>query len=137
MGIYKMSDNKEAKLAVLNVLTSSFANMIGTTIGHPIDTIKIRIQSATVAEERSMAHIFRTTFQHEGMRGFFKGLIAPVIGTTPYNTMIFTTTELIKRLLDKNSDTLNAHTPFDFKNEEAKNFVAGSASGAICIIIYN
>jgi solute carrier family 25 carnitine/acylcarnitine transporter 20/29 len=111
--------------------------MIGTSIGHPIDTIKIRVQSATAPSERSVSHIIKTTFQGEGMKGFFKGLIAPVVGTTPYNTMIFTTTELVKRFLDKNSEVLNSFTNLDFKNEEVKNFTAGCSAGAICVVIYN
>ena len=84
-----------------------------------------------------MGQIIRSTIQHEGMRGFFKGLIAPVIGTTPYNTLIFTTTELVKRFLVKNSDILSSILPLDFNNEEVKNLTSGSAAGAICVIVYN
>ena len=81
---------------------------------------------------------FSSTFQHEGIKGFFKGLVAPVIGTTPYNTMIFTTTEMFKRMIESNADMLSSYTPsIDYRNEEVKNFIGGCASGAVCIIIYN
>lgn len=33
------------------------------------------------------------------MRGFFKGLVSPVVGVTPYNAMVFTVTETIKQQL--------------------------------------
>ena len=54
------------------------------------------------------------------MQGFFKGLVSPVVGVTPYNCMVFTVTEWLKNELGNRYENMS---------EEARSFVAGSAAG--------
>lgn len=63
--------------------------------GHPMDTIKVRIQTmsspkpGTVAPFNGTLDCVRKTFEHEGLRGFYRGMLAPLIGATPVNAVIF------------------------------------------------
>jgi len=68
----------------------------------------------------SFVKVCAETYRGEGVRGFFKGLVSPLVGVTPYNTLVFTSTEAIKNELTKRTEL----------SEEQKSLVAGSASGA-------
>lgn len=67
------------------------------------------------------------TYRGEGVGGFFKGALSPLIGVTPYNTMVFTTTETIKRNLAQSQPSLS---------EQQRSFVAGSVSAGLALVIY-
>jgi len=76
------------------VMSSSISNIVGTVLGHPLDTIRVRMQIET--GQTSFLRTCTETFRGEGVRGFFKGLVSPVVGVTPYNTLVFTVTEAMK-----------------------------------------
>jgi hypothetical protein len=44
------------------------------------------------------------------MRGFFKGLMAPLIGSTPYNTIVFTLNENAKNYLTARYPNMDVKT---------------------------
>ena len=60
------------------------------------------------------------TLRGEGIHGFFKGLVSPVVGVTPYNVLVFTITETMKNELGNRNPTMS---------EEAKSFISGSIAG--------
>ena len=69
---------------ILNAtFASSISNIVGTIAGHPLDTIRVRMQLE--GKHVTMTSICRETVANEGFRGFFKGMISPLVGVTPYN----------------------------------------------------
>jgi hypothetical protein len=58
-----MEENKTSgfRLTLLDIVTSSIANMFGTTISYPIDTIKVRIQSAKTENDKKLLFAIRRT----------------------------------------------------------------------------
>jgi len=72
---------------------------MGTFVGYPIDTIKVRIQISKQAVAPSVASVFMRTISQEGFFGLYKGIKSPLIGATPYATMVFSGTELSKQFL--------------------------------------
>lgn len=67
------------------------------------------------------------TYKGEGLRGFWKGALSPVMGMTPYNAMVFTVQESIKREMRLNNSKLD---------DKSKSFVAGSIAAAFATVIY-
>ena len=57
-------------------------------------------------------------------------MISPIVGVTPYNTIVFSSTETIKILLSQHEKTQ------DFSARK-KAFIAGSLSGGMALFIYN
>ena len=57
-------------------------------------------------------------------------MVSPVVGVTPYNTIVFSSTETIKILLSQHEKTR------DFSSRK-KAFIAGSLSGGMALFIYN
>ena len=43
----------------------------------------------------------RKTIAHEGNKGFLKGMVAPLVGSAPYNSGTFIITEKIKREMNR------------------------------------
>ena len=100
--------------------------MIGTAVGYPFDTIRVRVQLAS--GHTSIQQTCVETFRGEGLRGFFKGIAAPIVGCTPYNTIVFTVTETIKNMLA---------TRYRDMSDERKSLIAGSVAGGVALIVYN
>ncbi|KAK6635156.1 hypothetical protein RUM44_000405 [Polyplax serrata] len=61
--------------------------MMGLVVGHPLDTIKVRQQ--ILPPGAKVLAVARSTYNHEGVRGFFKGLAYPLLGSGVYNALFF------------------------------------------------
>ena len=70
----------------MNDLISGFvAGMTQTIIGHPFDTVKVRLQTSPSTLRNTMISIFR----NEGLRGFYKGYGPPLLINSVINSLIF------------------------------------------------
>ena len=61
--------------------------------GHPFDTIKVRMQSEGAASKRfnGVVDCVAKTVRHEGVRGLYKGMAAPLAMTGGINSILFGT----------------------------------------------
>ena len=61
--------------------------------GHPFDTIKVRMQSEGAASKRfnGVVDCVAKTVRHEGVRGLYKGMAAPLVMTGGINSILFGT----------------------------------------------
>ena len=89
-------DHDQAKnLVFCSMAASSLASMIGNGTGHPLDTIKIRIQLAD--RPISMRACAVDLVTKEGFSSLFKGISQPIIATTPVLVSGISTTEYSRR----------------------------------------
>eukprot|EP00054_Salpingoeca_dolichothecata_P033264 m.267243 g.267243 ORF g.267243 m.267243 type:complete len:296 (+) comp32667_c0_seq1:139-1026(+) len=81
-----MADKKE-----MSLLKSFIAGGVGGVclvgVGHPFDLVKVRYQSGT-AEGNVMSAV-NQIYKLEGVRGFYKGMAAPIAGVTPMYALCF------------------------------------------------
>ncbi|ODV59190.1 ornithine transporter of the mitochondrial inner membrane [Ascoidea rubescens DSM 1968] len=61
-------------------ILSYSASIISTFVGFPLDTIKTRIQ--THPSFKNSFDCFRKTLRHEGIKGFYRGITAPILSTS-------------------------------------------------------
>ncbi|KAJ6656938.1 hypothetical protein lerEdw1_002939 [Lerista edwardsae] len=59
----------------------------GLALGHPIDTVKVRLQ--TQAGYRSILDCLIRTYRHEKVFGFFKGMSFPLLSIAMVNSVMF------------------------------------------------
>ena len=78
-----------------DLVCGSFAGLIVCITGHPLDSMKVRMQTAHV----SFLGIIGQTYKHEGLAGFYKGVGPPLITVPLINSIVFASYELCKRLL--------------------------------------
>lgn len=69
--------------------------------GHPLDTIKTRIQ--ITGNKVSLRGHFSSILQREGLYGFYKGASSPVLGTAPIMATLFASNDMAKRVLKDTS----------------------------------
>ncbi|XP_076130947.1 solute carrier family 25 member 45 [Alosa pseudoharengus] len=60
---------------------------LGLAVGHPMDTVKVRIQ--TQSKYKGIFDCVKKTYTHEGVHGFFKGMAFPVLSVAISNSVLF------------------------------------------------
>lgn len=73
--------------ALKSFLSGGFGGMCLVFVGHPLDTIKVRLQTST--QYSGMFDCFKQTVQKEGVRGLYRGMAAPLVGITPIFAVYF------------------------------------------------
>lgn len=98
-------------------------------VGHPFDTIKVRMQtSSTSASDTKCTTALgctKSTFQNEGIRGFYKGMSIPLGIIVPIMAMIFMSYRVGKDIF------IPPDGPYKFSNY----YKAGSFSGVIQTVL--
>ncbi|RPB12130.1 mitochondrial carrier [Morchella conica CCBAS932] len=57
-----------------------FSGVGKLTVGHPFDTIKVRLQTSSTTHFTGPLDCLRQTLQREGLRGLYKGASPPLVG---------------------------------------------------------
>ncbi|KAJ0064338.1 hypothetical protein NL108_003627, partial [Boleophthalmus pectinirostris] len=60
---------------------------LGIVVGHPIDTVKVRLQA--LAQYNGLVHCVLQTYSREGVWGFYRGLAFPAVTTGLVNSLVF------------------------------------------------
>jgi solute carrier family 25 carnitine/acylcarnitine transporter 20/29 len=131
-----MLDWKEASI---DTAAGTFAGIAQVGIGHPLDTIKIRMQAQSVVRMSSSSNsttksfdsIFstlRTTLQRDGARGLYKGAASPLCGAMLQNASGFMFWGWSKKLFqEKENEQLSGGALFK----------AGLVVGVLCLMVEN
>lgn len=105
---------------VKNFFAGGFGGICLVAAGHPLDTVKVRIQTMPVPLLGQLPiysgtfDCIRKTFSNEGFKGFYKGMATPLLGVTPMYAITFFGYSLGKKLQTppENSD----YTPLQIYN---------------------
>lgn len=79
-------------------------------VGHPLDTIKVRMQaaSATVAvagvAQMNAVQLLRSTIKHEGFLALYRGVSSRVVGAAVANSVLFGANGAFKKLFDADTN---------------------------------
>ncbi|XP_043783020.1 solute carrier family 25 member 45 isoform X3 [Cervus elaphus] len=65
----------------------SLAGALGLVLGHPFDTVKVRLQTQTTY--RGIVDCMVKTYRHESLLGFFKGMSFPIASISVVNSVLF------------------------------------------------
>lgn len=118
-----MSENKSP---IKYFISGGFGGICTVVAGHPLDTIKVRLQTmplpapGTEPLYRGTYDCASKTIQREGFRGLYRGMSAPIAGVAPIFAMSFFGFGLGKRLQQSSPDE---------KLSNVQLFAAGAFSG--------
>jgi hypothetical protein len=87
--------------AALALFTGSLYGGVHTITGHPLDTIKSRMQMDASLAGRSALQVARTMWQQEGLRAFFRGCVPPLWGSMVYRGLMMSGYEFTFTYIDK------------------------------------
>lgn len=80
----------KAAKANKTVIAASSAAIIGVAAGYPFDSVKTRMQTEPY---KSIAACVRHTYQEEGVRGFFRGMLPPIVTVSIIKSISFSVYE--------------------------------------------
>eukprot|EP01117_Protostelium_nocturnum_P004152 TRINITY_DN15458_c0_g1_i1.p1 TRINITY_DN15458_c0_g1~~TRINITY_DN15458_c0_g1_i1.p1 ORF type:complete len:312 (-),score=76.22 TRINITY_DN15458_c0_g1_i1:5-940(-) len=116
------------KTATVEIFAGSAAGMAQALAGHPLDTVKVRLQTqeGLIPKYNGMVHCFALTLKEEGLSGIFAGLQSPLLGAIVHNAIQFLGYEQTKQLIAKTTKHGDAN-----RLNPLQSFLAGSLVGAI------
>lgn len=109
-------------------LSGGFGGVCTVLAGHPMDTIKVRLQTMPIPQAGQVAlyagtwDCFKKTINKEGFRGLYKGMSAPLTGVAPIFAISFLGFGLGKKLVGSTTDS-------DQPLTKTQLFAAGAFSG--------
>ncbi|XP_022125839.2 congested-like trachea protein [Pieris rapae] len=107
-------------------LSGGFGGVCTVLAGHPMDTIKVRLQTMPLPQPGQRAlyagtiDCFQKTVQREGFKGLYKGMSAPLTGVAPIFAISFFGFGLGKKLIKSDEEQILTRTEL---------FAAGAFSG--------
>lgn len=113
-------------------LCGGYGGVCTVLVGHPMDTVKVRLQTMAPATPghpppySGTWDCFRKTVKHEGFRGLYKGMSAPLTGVAPIFAISFFGYGVGKQLLQKSDGA-----PLT----KRELFLAGSFSGIFTTVV--
>jgi hypothetical protein len=84
----------------VNLASSSLAGVVARSICHPIDTCKAKLQSGNTFN--GLSDLISKTLRNEGIRGFYQGVGAALVGGIPGVCLYISTYEASNKALSKN-----------------------------------
>ncbi|XP_014673341.1 PREDICTED: mitochondrial basic amino acids transporter-like [Priapulus caudatus] len=116
--------NEVAVAVGLDFVAGCLGGCAGTLIGHPFDTVKVRLQLQSQHKPlyRNTFDCFKTIIQKESVLGLYKGLSSPMATLAFINAIVFGVYGSVIRHVD-NPDALGNH------------FLAGCVAGAAQAVV--
>ncbi|KAL6071185.1 Solute carrier family 25 member 20 [Balamuthia mandrillaris] len=77
------------------LISGSFGGLALVLVGHPLDTVKVRLQTAAAVPGSTAPQFLgpmdcvRQTVKNEGWKGFYKGVGSPLVGISMINAVLF------------------------------------------------
>ncbi|KAJ9158075.1 hypothetical protein NKR19_g3702 [Coniochaeta hoffmannii] len=91
-------DNKNYKGFVAGV----FSGIAKLSVGHPFDTIKVRLQTSSRTRFSGPLECLTQTVRNEGLRGLYKGATPPLVGWMFMDSLMLGSLTVYRRLLRDN-----------------------------------
>ncbi|DAZ95501.1 TPA: hypothetical protein N0F65_001840 [Lagenidium giganteum] len=101
----------------------TIGGVAGIIAGHPLDTVKVRLQTATSMQQSGVLHVMRQIAMSEGPMGLYKGLLSPILSNAPINAVVFGVQGYVARTI-KDVTQCEQLSP-------AQHLVAGAAAGLV------
>lgn len=106
----------------LGFVAGMFSGVTKNAVGHPFDTVKVRLQTSEGRFKGPMDCVWQT-LRKEGPKGFYKGFTPPLIGWVLMDSVMLGLLHLYKRLLMENVYTDEKKMPL------SGHILAGLGSG--------
>jgi len=124
------SENKQRTPIWKEFIAGGIGGIFEVVSCHPLDTIKVRLQTMTVPAYRGTIDCLQKTVSDEGLLGLYKGMAAPVAIASPCQALTFLGYGLGKIGLEKYN--ASDHT---YKMGVSDFFLAGALSGVFTTIV--
>ncbi|CAH1973481.1 unnamed protein product [Acanthoscelides obtectus] len=75
----------------LDFIAGWFGGVAGVLVGHPLDSVKVLLQSQDLRNPKykGSIHCFTTLLKTDGVRGLYRGVTSPLMGVAGVNAIVF------------------------------------------------
>lgn len=95
------------------LVVGAVAGVVGTSCCFPLDMVKTRLQASgqpgSAVKYNGVGHVVRSIMSKEGIRGFYSGLGANLIGVTPEKAIKLAANEVAREYLQKPDGSIEFH----------------------------
>eukprot|EP01095_Lingulamoeba_sp_RSL-Kostka_P004804 TRINITY_DN16020_c0_g1_i1.p1 TRINITY_DN16020_c0_g1~~TRINITY_DN16020_c0_g1_i1.p1 ORF type:complete len:289 (+),score=66.62 TRINITY_DN16020_c0_g1_i1:48-914(+) len=112
--------------AVKEFIGGAFGGMVGIIAGHPLDSIRIRLQTQTKGYYKGISDCILKMSKSEGALSLYKGILSPILGVSFQNALLFLTHGRSKNYLESTGLV---------ESEVLSSFFGGCVSGLVCTLI--
>lgn len=117
-----------AAAMIKELISGGTAGALGIVLGNPLDVIKLRMQTAPEKYATSI-QTFKNIIKYEGLNGFYKGMVPPLLAQFAMNSILFTTNSLVMDILEPTRDRANPGHPMNI-------YLAGCIGGFTqCLVL--
>jgi len=81
--------NSETVAVVRNLVAGTVGGVFGILCGHPLDTMKVRLQAMPQFEGSSFRNALSETLRNEGFRAYYRGMAFPLYSAGVINASVF------------------------------------------------
>ncbi|GAA5984503.1 hypothetical protein JCM11641_007004 [Rhodosporidiobolus odoratus] len=74
---------------IKSFLSGGAGGISAVLVGQPFDTVKVRVQTAAPGQYAGALDVVRQTLARDGVKGFYRGMGAPLAGVTPMFAVSF------------------------------------------------
>ncbi|KIW03522.1 uncharacterized protein PV09_05286 [Verruconis gallopava] len=92
-------ENKKAPANYKGFVAGVFSGIAKLTVGHPFDTIKVRLQTTEKSHFRGPLDCVLQTVRNEGVRGLYKGATPPLVGWMFMDSLMLGSLTVYRRLI--------------------------------------
>lgn len=96
-----MTEQSTLPPGYLGFIAGMFSGVTKNAVGHPFDTVKVRLQTSEGRFKGPMDCVWQT-FKTEGVRGFYKGFTPPLVGWVLMDSVMLGSLHLYRRLVKDN-----------------------------------
>ncbi|KAK6454941.1 mitochondrial carrier protein [Scheffersomyces xylosifermentans] len=86
----------------LGFVAGMFSGVMKNVVGHPFDTVKVRLQTAPEGRFKGPMDCVWQTVKNEGPRGFYKGFTPPLVGWVLMDSVMLGSLHVYRRLVKEN-----------------------------------
>jgi len=79
--VSKNTEQSATSSSIKSFLSGGFGGVCLVFAGHPLDLIKVRLQTST--QYSGLIDCFKQTLAKDGVRGLYRGMFTPLVGVTP------------------------------------------------------
>lgn len=120
---------------VRGFLAGAFSGMAKCTVGHPFDTIKVRLQTSTSGQFKGPLDCLMQTVRKEGVGAVYKGVTPPLVGWLAMDSVMLGSLTQYRRLLKENVPILRVQENGAEVLRSTGHGIAGTMAGCtVCLI---
>lgn len=102
--LYKLSFPMSVDYAI-NFLAGAVSGATSVVVGHPLDTVKVRLQISDPSKYSSSMDVFRKMVASEGTASLFRGMLSPMLFASFINATVFSTYEHCLSFLEEGNSS--------------------------------